>query len=73
MGNVDVRSTKTVPTTVQGVGQRSPVVTTRAGHEDEIAISAAVSVAAADLLGIHSNDARVAGKRKEVDAVNVAD
>eukprot|EP00731_Ephydatia_muelleri_P009273 Em0004g1611a len=32
----------------------------------------AVSVVAAGLLGIHSNDARVAGKRKEADAVNVA-
>ena len=78
MGNVDVRSTKTVPMMVQGVGQRSLVVMTRAGPEDEIVISAAVyeavvSVAVADLLGIHSNDARVAGKRKEADAVNVAD
>ena len=77
MENVDVRSTKTVPTTVQGVGQRSPVVMTWAGPEDEIVISAAmieaaVSVVAAGLLGIHSNDARVAGKRKEADAVNVA-
>ena len=82
---MDVRSTKTVPTMVQGVGQRSPVVMTRAGPEDEIVISAAVyeavvsvaaapaHVAVADLLGIHSNDARVAGKRKEADAVNVAD
>ena len=41
MENVDVRSTKTVPTTVQGVGQRSPVVMTWAGPEDEIVISAA--------------------------------
>ena len=52
---------------------------TWAGPEDEIVISAAVSVeagpahvAVADLLGIHSNDARVAGKRKEADAINVA-
>ena len=83
MGNVDVRSTKTVPTMVQGVGQRSPVVMTRAGPRNEISAAvyeAVVSVAAApahvavaDLLGIHSNDARVAGKRKEADAVNVAD
>ena len=70
---------KTVSTTVQGVDQRSPVVMTWAGPEDEIAILAAVSVAAvpahvavANLLGIHYTDARVAGKRKEADAVNVA-
>ena len=75
---------KTVSTTVQGVDQRLPVVMTWAGPEDEIAIlaaviAAAVSVAAvpahvavANLLGIHYTDARVAGKRKEADAVNVA-
>ena len=56
---------KTVPTTGQGVDQRSPVVMTLAGPEDEIVILAAVSVAAvsvaaipahvavANLLGIH--------------------
>ena len=53
---------------VQGEGQRSSVVMARAGPEDIMIKAAAVA-----LLGIHSNDARVAGKRKEAGAVNVVD
>ena len=60
VGNGNMRSTKTVSTTVQGVDQRARVLMTRAGPEYEIVILAAVSVAAvpahvaiANLLGIH--------------------
>ena len=34
VGNVDMRSMKTVPTMVQGVGQRLPVVMMQDGPED---------------------------------------
>ena len=52
MGNVDVRSTKTLPTTVQAVGQLLPVVMIWAGSEDEIVSSAAVIEAAVSVAAV---------------------